>query len=399
MKEYVHATISSSLSWGGNIYDLLLITYIFPELEKAYSLNFFEVSIIFSLGLLGRVLGGIIFGKFADTIGRKPVLMIGTAGYSIFQALMAFSPLAILVYMFRLIEGLFMGAQWTAGTVIAYEKAPNSMKGLVTGIVQAGYGVGYALTGVAYLAFVSSIESSWRLFLITGSLPLLLLPYIQLKIKNNEITSDSLSKIKIRYHDYLGILIKSTLGMSGMFIAYFALFGNYPSIASDYNVPNYLLGVILTVANILLAFSFILFGRLADSVNRKKLIIAGTIGLLISLPLAAPLLSFMRTLAILISGVMIFAFFTGFWPVMPLLLAEAVPTEVRGFLSGLSYNLGGFFGGISNIIIGYLTSIYGIASLPKWVDIFGFSAVILVLVSIITWPTSGSKARILVQEG
>ncbi|AWR96720.1 MFS transporter [Acidianus sulfidivorans JP7] len=399
MKEYVHATISSSLSWGGNIYDLLLITYIFPELEKAYSLNFFEVSIIFSLGLLGRVLGGIIFGKFADTIGRKPVLMIGTAGYSIFQALMAFSPDVIVLLIARALQGLFMGAQWTAGTVIAYEKAPRSMKGFVTGIVQAGTGIGYALTGVAYLAFVSSIESSWRLFLITGSLPLLLLPYIQLKIKNNEITSDSLSKIKIRYHDYLEVLIKSILAMAGMFIAYFTVLGNYPSIASDYNVPNYLLGVILTVANILLAFSFILFGRLADKIDGKKLIIAGTIGLLISLPLAVPLLSFMRTLAILISGILMYSFFIGFWPVVPLLLAKSVPTEVRGFISGFSYNLGGFFGGIVNMAIGYLTSIYGMASLTAWTDLFDLGAGALLLFSMITWPSSGSKTKILVQEG
>ncbi|ARM76158.1 MFS transporter [Acidianus manzaensis] len=396
MKEYIHATISSSLAWAGNIYDLLLMTYVFIELEKVFSLNYFEVSILFSLGLLGRVVGGIIFGKYADLIGRKPVLIIGTGGYAIFQGLMAFSPMIILLFVFRLIEGIFMGAEWTAGTVIAYEKAPRSMKGFVTGIVQSGYGIGYALTGVTYLMFISSIETSWRIFLITGSLPLLLLPYIQLKIKNDNI--DNMSKIKIRYKDYLGILIKSTLAMSGMFIAYFALFGNYPSIASDFNVPGYLLGIVLTIANILLAFSFILFGRLADIINRKKLIIVGTIGLIIGLPLAVPFIPSMIILPILISGVIIFAFFTGFWPIMPLLLADAVPTEVRGFLSGLSYNLGGFFGGITNIIIGLLTSMYGMSSLPKWVDMFGLAAVVLVLVSIITWPSSGSKARILIES-
>lgn len=39
---------------------------------------------------------------------------------------------------------MFMGAQWTAGTMLAYESAPYNMKGIITGIVQARYGIGYA---------------------------------------------------------------------------------------------------------------------------------------------------------------------------------------------------------------------------------------------------------------
>jgi SHS family lactate transporter-like MFS transporter len=76
--------------------------------------------------------------------------------------------------VFRLLEGIFMGAQWTAGTVLAYEKAPVSLKGIITGIVQSGYGIGYAMTGVAYIL----LNNDPRLFLITGSIPLILIPYI-----------------------------------------------------------------------------------------------------------------------------------------------------------------------------------------------------------------------------
>ena len=39
---------------------------------------------------------------------------------------------------------------------------------------------------------------------------------------------------------------------------------------------------------------------------------------------------------------------------MPLLLADAVPTDLGGFLSGFAYNIGGMVGGIGNIILGFI---------------------------------------------
>ncbi|MQL54390.1 MFS transporter [Acidianus ambivalens] len=384
MKEYIHATISSTLSWAGNIYDLLLITYVYSYLMIAFSLNYLDISILFALGLIGRVAGGMIFGKYADLMGRKPVMIIGTGGYALFQGLMAFSPNALLLFVFRGLEGLFMGAAWTAGMVLAYEKAPVSARGFVTGIYQAGYGIGYALTAVTYFIFLSSLASDWRLFLLTGAFPLILLPYIQLKV------GESIKKTEVekpRYKDYLDVLIKATLAMSGMFIAYFSVFGNYTTIALYYaKMPPYFLATLMLVANMILAGSFVLFGKLADKINKRKLIYAGVIGLLASIPFSVPIFSFLINPYIMFIGTVGFAFSTGFWPVMPLLLADSVPINVRGFLSGFAYNMGGLMGGIANIILGVISSLYGISALAKFIDGFVIFSLILVFVSVITWP-------------
>lgn len=386
MKEYIHATIASTLSWAGNIYDLLLITYVYSYLEIAFSLNYLDISILFALGLIGRVIGGMIFGKYADLMGRKPVMIIGTGGYALFQGLMAFSPNALSLFVFRGLEGLFMGAAWTAGMVLAYEKAPASARGFVTGIYQAGYGIGYALTAVTYFIFLSSLASNWRLFLLTGAFPLILLPYIQLKV------GESIKKTEVekpRYKDYLDVLIKATLAMSGMFISYFSVFGNYTTIALYYaKMPPYFLATLMLVANMILAGSFVLFGKLADKINKRKLIYAGVIGLFVSIPFSVPIFSFLINPYIMFIGTVGFAFSTGFWPLMPLLLAESVPINVRGFLSGFAYNMGGLMGGIANIILGLISSLYGISALAKSIDGFVIFSLILVFVSVITWPRS-----------
>ncbi|PVU69293.1 MFS transporter [Sulfolobus sp. SCGC AB-777_L09] len=330
MKEYIHATISSTLAWAGNIYDLLLITYVYSYLMSYFSLSYFDITILFALGLIGRVLGGMIFGKYADLIGRKPVMIIGTGGYALFQLLMAFSPNAILLFIFRGLEGIFMGASWTASMVLAYEKAPASMRGLITGIYQSGYGIGYGLTGLAYLFFINSMSYDWRIFLITGSLPLLLLPYIHFKVSESIKINKETRKVK--YKDYLRVLINATIAMSGMFIAYFSVFGNYTTVALSYaKMPPYLLALLMLIANLLLAFSFVLFGRLADKISKRRLIYIGVSGLLSSILFSVPPFSFLINYDTMFIGTVVFAFSTGFWPIMPLLLAESVPICVRGF--------------------------------------------------------------------
>jgi len=61
-------------------------------------------------------------------------------------------------------------------------------------------------------------------------------------------------------------------------------------------------------------------------------------------------------------------------------------------LSGLSYNIGGFVGGIGNIILGIIEIELGLRALIDTINFFGFFALALVLVSVITWPKSKSPA-------
>ena len=60
----------------------------------------------------------------------------------------AFSSVYAFLLLIRSIQGIFMGAQWTSGTVLAIEQAPKQKVQLVNSIVQAGYALGYTLTGV-----------------------------------------------------------------------------------------------------------------------------------------------------------------------------------------------------------------------------------------------------------
>ncbi|MFP3260803.1 MAG: MFS transporter [Sulfolobus sp.] len=382
MQRWVHATISSVFAWAGNIYDLLIITYVYSDLAKCLGVTTFIGTLLFSFGLVFRVIGGYIFGRIADIRGRKLVLNIGTAGYSLSQLGLALSPNVFSLLLFRALQGLFMGAQWTAGAVIAYENAPPSMRGLVNGVVQAGYGIGYALTGVAYIF----LYNNWRLFLVTGAIPLVLLPYIIAKV--SDVIKFSNSRAKVRIKDYLGVLIRSTIVIAGMFFSYYSIFAVYPDFLVALGVSKAFVGFLMTVSNLALAISFVVFGKVSDKIEKRKLIIYGVLGEMVGLPF---MLAIIHSSGLVTLGLMIYTVSTGFWPLAPLLIIESVPMEIRGSLTGLTYNLGSIVGGVGSAVMGLLVNVYGVLSTTEWGLIMGYGSLFMVFLTLITWKGVRSK--------
>ena len=384
MDKWIHATVASTFAWAGNIYDLLIVTYVYEELYKCFNAPTVVGTLLFALGLIFRVIGGYTFGKVADTRGRKLVLNIGTAGYSLSQALLALSPNVFVLLGARALQGLFMGAQWTAGTVIAYENAPPSLRGLVNGIVQAGYGLGYALTGVTFILF----SSNWRLFLLTGAIPIFLIPYIMSKV--SDVKTFKVEKKKVDISPYTSVLIRSTIVIAGMFFSYYSIFAVYPEFLEALKISKDAVGVLMLVSNVLLAFSFIGFGRAADTISKRKLIIYGVIGEMIGLPF---MLAVFTNVNMVTAGLLTYTIATGFWPLAPLLIVESVPMEVRGALTGLTYNLGSIIGGIGSIVMGALVDYTGIASAGKWGLILGYGSLLVVFLTLVTWRSSNVRVK------
>ena len=386
MQKYVHAVISSTLAWAGNIYDLVLLTYTYPFLHEFLGLSYLDLTVLFSLGLIGRVIGASVFGRIADSKGRKPVALIGTAGYALFQTLFAFSTFYPLMLAFRTIEGVFMGAQWTSGTVLAIEQAPKEKLQFVNSVVQAGYAMGYALTGVTYMLLGGQLSSltGYREFMLTGSLPLILVPYIYFKV-----TEDfrPVERAKVRVRDYSPYFIRASLAMSGMFVAYLSIFSIYPDFARASGFPTYYVGLLMAVANLIQGASYVVFGRLSYTVGTFRLIYLGIAGLLFAAFLAMPIFSQLKGITTMSLGVYLYAFFVGFWPLISAITASSVPSEVRAFITGTAYNVGAVAGGVVSALIGEVIEAFGMGSLPYFVDAINFASLTVVFISVFTWPS------------
>ncbi|BBG22913.1 MFS transporter [Sulfuracidifex tepidarius] len=386
MRSYVHAVLSSSLGWAGNIYDLVIITYAYTFLHSHLDIPYAYLTVLFALGLAGRAIGAFYFGKLADIKGRKTVAMIGTAGYSLSQLAFSFTFFLPAMLLLRAIEGIFMGAQWTSGTVLAVESAPPKKLQLVNSVVQAGYAMGYAMTGVVY-ALVGQISSfqQYEMFMITGAIPLMIVPYIALMVQERFVPTNNMF-MKVNVKDYYGYLIKASLAMSGMFIAYMAVFSIYPDYASLNGFSSFELGTVMAIANGIQAFSYVLFARLTSFASTSRLIYFGLIGIIIAAFLSMPLLPSIKAIPVMSSGIILYAFSIGFWPLISSLVVSSVPPEVRAFITGTSYNLGAVWGGVVSALLGVFIQAFGMSTLPFFIDGLEGIAVSVVFISIFTWP-------------
>ena len=87
-------------------------------------------------------------------------------------------------FVLRAIYGIGMGGEWGVGASLAMESAPARWRGVLSGVVQSGYSIGYLLAAVA--ARVVLPRWGWRAMFWVGGIPALLAFYIRFRVKESE---------------------------------------------------------------------------------------------------------------------------------------------------------------------------------------------------------------------
>ncbi|MHA3683727.1 MFS transporter [Leucobacter sp. HY1908] len=126
----------------------------FTDLGEGFAL--FASIATFTVGYLARPLGGLLFGHFGDTRGRKTVLVLSLLLMGIASTLIGLLPTTaqvgiiapIALVMLRVIQGLSVGGEWGGAVLMALEHAPKEHRGFAAGFANAGGPVGAVLATV-----------------------------------------------------------------------------------------------------------------------------------------------------------------------------------------------------------------------------------------------------------
>src|SRR6266516_2619793 len=122
------------------------LTYFIPAgLSGTTQATIFYV--VFAVTLIGRPLGALIFGYFGDRLGRRQTTLVSVAGFTVLTLMIALLPgyeawggfAAAALIVLRLLDGIFIGGEYTAANPLAMEYSPKEKRGLYGSLIHVGY--------------------------------------------------------------------------------------------------------------------------------------------------------------------------------------------------------------------------------------------------------------------
>jgi MFS transporter, MHS family, shikimate and dehydroshikimate transport protein len=125
----------------------------------------------FAVGFLLRPVGGLVFGHVGDRMGRKSALMTTVVGMGVATTAIGLVPSAgaigvaapVLLLLFRMLQGLFVGGEMGGAASLVIEHAPVGRRGLFGALLISGAGV----ANVASAGFMSAVGIGSESFFLT----------------------------------------------------------------------------------------------------------------------------------------------------------------------------------------------------------------------------------------
>jgi MFS transporter, SHS family, lactate transporter len=388
-KDQWYAYSASWLGWTLDAFDFTVFLFIIGPIADEFKVPVTEVTIVFTLTLWMRLLGATAAGWLGDRIGRRWPLMISILWYSFCNFIAGFSPTFMFLLIFRTLLGIGMGAEWPAGAALAMESWPTRSRGLMSGILQGSWGLGYALAAAANWGLADSV--GWRGLLWIGILPALAVIYIRFFVKEPEVWAENkrqqtakqsevtLPLFTIFKRKYLFNTLTGCAWMASAFCVYYSIWALFPTYLQrelhwspkDVFVPVFFANLIVFGGNAVWGFVSDRWGR------RPAIYIPAIIGIFIT-----PLYLYTKDPVWVVAGFILQGFFLGsIYGQNPSYLCERFPTEVRATASGFVYHQGAIFGGFIAPLLSYFANEMKMGyAMPMMVSTMLFTVLVVIFV-------------------
>jgi len=335
-----NTVIAAYLGWTLDAFDFFILVFVLKHIAEEFHTDVPAVAVAIFLTLAMRPIGALIFGLAADRYGRRVTLMVDVLLYSVFEFLTGFSTGLTMFLVLRALFGVAMGGEWGVGASLVMETIPEDSRGLVSGILQAGYPSGYLIASIVFFLLFPII--GWRGMFVVGALPALLVLYIRRSVQESPAFVQRQSKPQRPFltvlRENIPLFIWAVLLMTAFNFFSHGTQDLYPTfLEAQRQYDSYTVGAIAIVYNIGAIVGGLSFGVLSQRIGRRRAII---IAALLAIPVA-PLWVYGQGPVMLAIGAFLMQLFVqGAWGIVPVHLNELSPDEVRGTFPGFAYQLG-----------------------------------------------------------
>src|SRR6202050_2889326 len=287
-----NALLAGFFGWTLDAFDFFVLTFVLAPIAKEFHLDVAHIALAITASLATRPIGAFLFGLLADRYRPRLPLMLDILFYSAVAVASRFAPNFTVFLILRLLYGIGMGGEWGVGASLALESVPAKWRGLLSGLLQEGYALGYLLAAVAYWTVFP--HWGWRALFFLGGAPALLTLFIRAKVKESAVWMAG----KAERHDWrqYGREVWAN-GRRFLYLVLLMAMMNFISHGTQDLYPTYLqqqrgftpkLTAIITIVSMIGAiFGSLAVGLLSDRIGRRRSMVISVIAALFVIQLWA----------------------------------------------------------------------------------------------------------------
>jgi SHS family lactate transporter-like MFS transporter len=343
--------VAAQLGWTMDAFDYFIVVLVYADIAKTFHISTTEVAFLTTATLFMRPVGALLFGLWADRVGRRVPLMVDVAFYSIVGFLCAFAPNFTVLVVLRLLYGIGMGGEWGLGAALAMEKIPVARRGFFSGLLQAGYSMGYLLATVASLVVIDWLDLSWRWLFGLSIVPAVISLIIRSRVRESEVWEAAQDRMRVTRTRIRDVIVNPVIVRRFLYLVVLMTAFNWMSHGTQDVYPTFLQAahsggaglssetakLIAVIYNVGAIVGGLTFGALSQRFGRRHTIVFCAV---LGLPIV-PLFALSTTAALLCLGAFLMQVAVqGAWGAIPAHLTELSPDSIRGFYPGVTYQLG-----------------------------------------------------------
>ena len=384
---------------------------------------FLAALVVFAAGFIARPIGGYLFGRLGDRLGRKTTMALTVILISIAGLIIAICPpyaqigvaASVILVIARLLQGLAYGGEQPAAGSYLSEQAPAERRGLWSSLIYATGTFG-AVMGLVLGAVLSALLTredmfawGWRIPFIIAALGGLYALWMRRNMSETQAFTESISVVEAETAEKPALverpniwrdmwtMRRSVIQVIGLVVGATVAYYYWVVATSAYSIsvlgadPTAVL-IAGVAANLLFIAMLPAWGAISDRIGRRPVMLFGLVGLMATI---IPMTSLIdgNPVNLFIAMLVASVFLTALTSISPAVMAELFPTRMR--TTGVAVPLAvatAIFGGTAPYLQTWMATNFGATS-------FAIYVIVLLAISAITVLTlPETRGRILTDE-